>query len=85
MIIAMPLYQYELVEGDCKICGGRFELMRPANRPELTHCPICKKAVRKVLGAFNTPKVAKPLSVSDAKGAGFTVLKRVDKGVYEKQ
>ncbi|MCC6353107.1 MAG: zinc ribbon domain-containing protein [Verrucomicrobiae bacterium] len=81
----MPLYQYELAEGDCKICGGHFELMRPADRPELTHCPICRKAVRRVLGGFNTPKVAKPLSVSDAKGAGFTVLKRVDKGVYERQ
>jgi len=81
----MPLYQYELVDGECKVCGGRFELRRPADRPELTSCPICKKAVRRVLSAFNTPKISKPLSVSEARNAGFTVLKRVDKGVYEKQ
>jgi hypothetical protein len=27
----------------------------------------------------------KPLSVTDAKKAGFTVLKRVNKGEYERQ
>jgi hypothetical protein len=27
----------------------------------------------------------KPLSISDAKSAGFTVLKRVGKGEYERQ
>jgi hypothetical protein len=31
---------------------------------------------------FNSPK---SLSVSDAKKAGFTVLKRVSKGEYERQ
>ena len=25
----MPLYEYELCEGDCKVCGGRFTLRRP--------------------------------------------------------
>jgi hypothetical protein len=40
--------------------------------------------VRKVLSNFNTPRITKPLSVSDAKAAGFTVLeKRVD-GNYER-
>jgi putative FmdB family regulatory protein len=81
----MPLYQYELTEGDCKICGGRFELRRPAERPPLTRCPICKKAVRQMLSTFNTPKITKPFSASEAKSAGFAVLKRVDKGVYERQ
>ena len=33
---------------------------------------------------MNTPRIAKPLSVSDAKSAGFTVLERRDQGVYEK-
>lgn len=81
----MPLYQYELAEGECNICGGRFELMRPADRPALTRCPICKKAVRQAFSTFNTPRIARPLSTVEAKQAGFTVLKKVDKGVYEKQ
>jgi hypothetical protein len=41
--------------------------------------------VRKVISGFNTPKLTKPLSISDAKKAGFTVLKRVNKGEYERQ
>jgi len=52
---------------------------------ELKSCPACKKPVRKVFSTFNTPHLSKPLSVSDAKKAGFTVLKRVNKGEYEKQ
>jgi putative FmdB family regulatory protein len=81
----MPIYEYELCEGDCKICAGRFSLNRPISREALDQCPLCKKAVRKVFSTFNTPTVAKPLSVSDAKSAGFTVLKRVSKGEYERQ
>jgi len=40
--------------------------------------------VKKLISSVNTPKIAKPLSVSDAKSAGFTIMKRRDKGVYEK-
>jgi putative FmdB family regulatory protein len=81
----MPLYEYELSEGDCVVCGGRFVLRRPVNAKPLTLCPACKKPVRRVITSFNTPKIAKPLSISDAKKAGFTVLKRIGKGEYEKQ
>ena len=81
----MPLYEFELTEGDCKACGGRFTLRRPINAPELTRCPACRKPVRKIISSFNTPTKLKPLSVSDAKKAGFTVLKKVNKGEYERQ
>jgi putative FmdB family regulatory protein len=79
---AMPLYEYELCEGDCKVCGGRFTLRRPLGAKELTNCPACKKPVRKLISTFNSPK---SVSFSDAKKAGFTVLKRVGKGEYERQ
>jgi putative FmdB family regulatory protein len=81
----MPLYEFERCEGDCKICGGKFTLRRPLHVPELTHCPLCKAPVRKVISSFNTLKVLKPVSFSDAKKAGFTVLKRLGKGEYERQ
>ena len=81
----MPLYEYELFEGDCTICGGRFLLRRPLDAKPLTKCPLCKKPVRKVISSFNTPNILKPASISDAKKAGFTVLKRVGKGEYERQ
>ncbi len=81
----MPFYEYELCEGDCRACGGKFTLRRPITAPELTKCPACKKPVRKLLSSFTSPIKLKPLSISDAKKAGFTVMKRVNKGEYEKQ
>ena len=81
----MPIYEYEVEGGDCKLCGGCFELRRPIDRPPLTDCPVCRRPVRKVISAANTPRVAKPLSISDAKSAGFTVLEKRDTGVYEKK
>jgi putative FmdB family regulatory protein len=81
----MPLYEYELEDGDCKVCGGKFTLRRPVTAAPLTRCPLCKKAVRKILSNFFSPIKLKPLSVTDAKKAGFTVLKKVGKGEYERQ
>jgi putative FmdB family regulatory protein len=78
----MPLYEYELCEGDCPVCGGKFTLCRPLSAPPLTKCPACKKPVRKLFSTFNSPKT---LSLADAKQAGFTVLKRLGKGEYERQ
>lgn len=86
LFFEMPTYHYiaEVPEEGCPRCRKGFDLRRPLDRPALTHCPLCKKPVRKVIQAFNTPRITKPLSVSDAKSAGFTVLeKRVD-GSYEK-
>ena len=79
----MPIYEYE-AEGGCDVCGGRFELRRPADREPLTDCPLCRKPVRKVISQVSTTK-SKSATISDAKKAGFTVLERRDKGVYEKQ
>ncbi|HYT59191.1 MAG TPA: zinc ribbon domain-containing protein [Haliangiales bacterium] len=81
----MPIYEYELCSGECKVCGGAFTLRRPLSAAPLTQCPACKKPVRKVISAFHSPTKLKPLSVSDAKRAGFTVLKRLGKGEYERQ
>jgi putative FmdB family regulatory protein len=81
----MPIYEYELCDGDCKVCGGKFSLRRPVNAAPLTQCPLCKKPVRKLISAFSSPMKLKPLSVTDAKKAGFTVLKKVGRGEYERQ
>ena len=81
----MPLYEYELCDGDCVVCGGKFTLRRPISAPDLTQCPLCKKPVRKLISIFNSPVLTKPVSISDAKKAGFTVLKRTGKGEDEKQ
>ena len=82
----MPLYEYisDDPDGGCRICSRGFELRRPVDRPALEVCPICKRPVKKLIGQVNTPKILKPLSVSDAKKAGFTILEKRDQGVYEK-
>ena len=81
----MPIYEYELIDGDCKVCGGKFSLRREASWKQLEKCPLCRKPVRKLLSSFSSPIKLKPLSISDAKKAGFTVLKRIGKGEFEKQ
>lgn len=82
----MPLYQYELIdESGCKLCGGRFELMRPLSRPALTACPVCKRAVRKCVGSVFAPKVLRPVGAAEARSAGFKMFKKVSTGVYEAQ
>jgi putative FmdB family regulatory protein len=79
----MPIYEYELCEGDCKVCGGRFELQRPIKTPALKECPVCHKAVRKVFSSVYMPKHLKKVNVRDATSKGFTVLKKTSKGEYE--
>ena len=81
----MPLYEYEVCEGGCLACGGKFTLRRPLDAQELIKCPACRKPVRKLISTFNSPQITKPVSIVDAKKAGFTVLKRVGKGEYERQ
>lgn len=78
----MPIYEYELCEGGCKVCGGKFSLRRPMDAKPLTHCPSCKKPVRKVFSTFSSPT---RISLSAAKKAGFTVYKKLGKGEYERQ
>ncbi|MEM8953653.1 MAG: zinc ribbon domain-containing protein [Verrucomicrobiota bacterium] len=82
----MPIYEYIAIspEESCHVCRSGFELRRPVERPALDVCPMCKQPVKKLISQVNTPKLTKPLSVTDAKSAGFSVLKRRDKGVYEK-
>jgi putative FmdB family regulatory protein len=82
----MPIYEYIAAEPDqsCRICAKGFELQRPVDRAPLETCPLCRKPVRKVISLPSTPRITAPLSVSAARNAGFTVMKRRDKGVYEK-
>ena len=82
----MPIYEYinDDLEKGCGICRRGFELRRPLSRPALEACPLCKAKVKKLIAQINTPKITKPLSMTDARKAGFTVLERRDEGVYEK-
>ena len=83
----MPIYEYITVEGEegCRMCRKGFEIRRPVTRPPMETCPLCKAPVKKLISRdVTSPKIAKPLSVTDAKKAGFTVLEKRDQGTYEK-
>lgn len=82
----MPVYHYIAVrpEEGCARCRKGFDLRRPASRAPLTECPLCKKPVEKIIQPVNIPRVTKPLSVSEAKSAGFTILEKRSDGSYEK-
>ena len=81
----MPIRPYEPLQVPCRLCGAGFDVLQPADAPPLSECPRCGQAVRpRTVASVNTPHVLKPLSVSAAKNAGFTVLKRTPGGEYEK-
>ena len=81
----MPLYEYELCEGNCDTCGGQFAVPQNIGAAAFTVCPSCSLAVRKIISLPNVPRITQPVSHSDAKKAGFTIYKRISKGEYERQ
>ena len=82
----MPIYEYQAAEGEkgCKFCAEGFERIQTLSEPKLEKCPKCGAPVVRVISA---PAVGKSASSLDdrAKAAGFTKLKRLGKGEYEKQ
>jgi len=81
----MPVYEYEAASPDksCSYCASGFEAVQSIHDPRLTACPKCGAAVRRVICA---PAIGRSKSKLDdrAKAAGFTKLKRLGKGEYEK-
>ena len=84
----MPIYEYiaeDIETKSCRICSKGFQIRRPVTRPPLDKCPLCRAPVKKLISkGITSPAITKPLSVSDAKSAGFTVLEKRDEGTYEK-
>ena len=81
----MPIYCYEPVSEaeSCPHCVHGFEALQPLSAPSLTACPECGSPVHRVLSA---PRIGHSVSALDdrAKAAGFSKLKRLGKGEYEK-
>ncbi len=82
----MPIYRYETKSpaAGCERCRGGFEVVQSIRDEALTTCPDCGGPIVK------TPVVAavgrSQANFDDrAKSAGFSKLKRLGKGEYEKQ
>ncbi len=83
---AMPFYEYiASTEAHCDHCERPFTLLRRLSDPDLTSCPACGAAVRKVLSPPNVVAgQAHKLKPSSIEQAGFTQYRKAGKGVYEK-
>jgi len=82
----MPLLPFAPRSGNCKLCGGLVEIAvsEPERPPQ--ECPKCGQPVQRLpsLGA-PAPKILRKPSPSEAKEAGFHVLKKIGRGEYERQ
>ncbi len=81
----MPVYEYQAEDPGrgCPHCRERFEVLHKTLEP-LTVCPACGGPVRKLLSVYGVGASASGLD-DRARRAGFTKLKRLGKGEYEKQ
>ena len=81
----MPVYDYTATDSKhaCDYCANGFEITQSLSEPRLTACPRCGAAVEKCIVA---PAIGRSKSKLDdrAKAAGFTKLKKIGKGEYEK-
>jgi putative FmdB family regulatory protein len=83
----VPIYEYKAKDAkkSCKHCSEGFEhLQIKISDPPLEKCPECGGAIEKQISA---PSVGGSKSGFDdrAKNAGFSKLKKISKGEYEKE
>lgn len=82
----MPIYEYEVTEGDCTDCGGHFEDLQSLHEPAHEQCPQCNKPCQRIFSVFyaKTWRTKSSTSSEKLEKKGFTQYKRVGKGKYEK-
>lgn len=82
----MPLREYiASTEHNCPLCEKMFEHVSVGSS-DLEQCPRCGAPVLLCQSStFNAPEITQAVSVTDAKKAGFTVLKKISEGEYERQ
>ena len=84
----MPIYEYIATDPSkrsCDYCREGFETTQHINDPRLVKCPECGAPIRRRI--TSPAAIGRSQSSLDdrAKAAGFTKLKRLGKGEYEKQ
>jgi putative FmdB family regulatory protein len=79
----VPIYEYELAEGECQMCPGRFEVLQAIDEAPLKFCPGCGLACRRIVSNVSI-KIKKTVDPEKAAQKGFTTWKRAKKGEWEK-
>ena len=81
----MPVYDYIAAapSRSCEHCALGFEVTQSIRDARLSACPRCGAPVTKCISA---PAIGRSKAKLDdrAKAAGFTKLKKIGKGEYEK-
>ncbi len=83
----MPIYEYTAADAaaGCPHCQACFEVMARISDPELTHCPQCGAAIKRVISIASViGGNAHVLKESHFSRHGFTQYKKAGGGVYEK-
>jgi putative FmdB family regulatory protein len=82
----MPIREYVACDDGrgCPHCRAGFEHLEKLEDPPLKYCPKCGGPIKRQLSA---PRIGSSQSSLDdrAKSAGFTKLKRLGKGEYERE
>lgn len=82
----MPIYEYQVSDVDkgCARCRPGFDLLQRISDDSLSQCPDCGSPIHRLI---SVPSVGGSKSSLDdrAKRAGFTKLKKLGKGEYERQ
>ena len=84
--VPMPIYAYEVREGSdgCERCRRGFEVLQSLREAPIARCPDCGAPVERV-PALAAVGMSQPGLDDRAKAAGFTKLKRLGKGEYERE
>ena len=86
LAFAMPIREYTSKDPakGCRHCRSGYEVLEKADAAPQEACPECGEPVRR---CFSSPRVGRSQSGEDdrARQAGFSKLKRVGKGEYEKE
>lgn len=83
----MPIYEYAAKNPEtvsCDYCRDGFEIIQSLSDSKLEKCPKCSAPIERIISAPSLGLSASSLD-DRAKAAGFTKLKRLGKGEYEKQ
>lgn len=82
----MPFYEYICAEEQgCDHCRTGFTILQRLKDAQLTACPSCGHAVRRLISPPNVVSgKAHMLRPSSIEQAGFTQYRKIGQGVYEK-
>ena len=82
----MPLQRFKPTSGRCKLCRGEVEIHLATSDTIPVECPKCGQDIEPCPTSIApAAKINVKPSVSNAKAAGFKVLRRLDGGEYEIQ